>query len=1660
MNKRIAVLSFLLLVGVATIYGGGRKANESHSADTPEGFTDSISIEEKKTGKWNFFLEAFDKGGNSTKFGPYNIYNDPVSDLPVVTIINPKVNMHIQGNVSIVGICSDDDGVANVELVVTRGPGGKGEELIRARASGGAFWLYYLDTTDEEIWPDGVYTITAWGIDINGLSGISEDFKARDRKYHTVSWNLDRKKPETTVTSHDMGSLVAGKVNLKGEVYDGNGVQSLSYSLDGGNRYLPVSLKHNKKTNISSWSINIDTKALEEGPEVVWLRSHDGMGTMGLDAHLLFVNNTSPDVQILYPDPDVSVGGVFSMAIYAAHPVGLKSLTWRLDKEQGEIPLIIGNAWYTQEFDIRALKSGSVDLEIRAEDLTGNVTVAKRKLTIDQNATMPVVSLELPAANTVVGESSQGAQGLPIKGVARAPNNEPILSILYSFDSGPATEVPGAENFQIMLTDLPPGTHTLDVWAKSIVGVEGPKVSVRGIVIPGPLPEPRFTAVRLGTGRAQDTREFFSGIEIAPDARTVIELAVTATAPITGATVSFAGQPAVAVSVRPDRDGGPARGEVALPAGLREGLNEIELRATDRNGGEGVFLEYVYIGASRSPEFRWLRPNLNADGRIMLGSAEETLVGLTGNAVTTVRISGSGSDNLRVEPDEQGRVKLTAVGEGDFGPLTLSINGGSLSSREFRVLADFGSPTIELQTPPRWVQNSVPVQFTVADANGIASVEYSTNLGGTWTHLLNSSEIAALRSRGAANFIERSLDISSLSDGTVTILIRAADRMNNIAIANAVVQKDTQSPKPQLIMPLAEANVNGTIRLAIAVEEAGTLSQVTYQQGATTRQVYVKPTDGGQDYAVPRFFDILLDFISMPLRENMRFIFEDTAGNRGELNAWPFVIDNVMDIPVAHITLPLEGETLTTDFEVSGVMFDDDAIKQVYWRIDNGEEQTLETGNGFSIPIPLSSLTDNEHKVTVVAEDIYGVKSEPVTRSFRVSLSEPIGVVTAPAFDILAAGLIEMSGGAYDDNGIARVQVSLDSGNSFGDARLNAYGGTAEWFFSFNTKILEDGPNVVFLRVTDKYDISALYASLLNVDNTPPVITLDSPTDGVATTGMVNILGQIVDVNLEEKNMQLRSLEGRPIPSGFKRVRVGQTPMLREEFDLSALRDGYYNIEVTAMDKAGNETSVSKNILLSRESKTNSVDIMYPLNGEYIKGSFNLYGMTGGSDKAETVTLRLNGDDVATAEVTWTGYYRFELGAELLENGLKDGWNEIVVHSDFGTESVVLSPARRLHYEKDGAWVTIDSLTMGDFAFDRPWFVGRAGYNLGEADLETIALGKEADPEALAAAKEKRIEAIELSFDNGNTFTRAKRGRDAGSDWSWRLETGEMKEGLHYVLVRARVANGEIAITRTVLQVDKTPPRVRVIAPEPGGRYNHELEYTAIASDDVALADLQYHLRIGDKAAYEIPGFLQGLYFESTIPPFIRQATNKAPSMPFGGGATYMDVGMGLSFFEDNVKIQLQYGFMFQKQYEALGYVDSRSGEIAQVRYGGHVLGIKLLANVYTYPFAAAFGPDFEWLFGSIAVGANFSLFDLGNTVNEKFAPETYTQSGKSTWMSALLLQFELPKVTIPKRKYLRTFSMFTEGQLWFVPTDVDAEKLGIETVIPHIIMGLRLYIF
>lgn len=1975
MKQRIVfVLSVLLLA--SNLFAAGRGEQVDNVVDEPEGFKESVDIDDKKPGKYNFYIEARDKGGNLTVAGPHNLYVDPESDLPIISITNPREDMRIPGNLNIVGTCVDDDAVDYVELMFN------GDESNIVRAEGADFWSYYLDTTEL---PDALHTITIWGVDINGLRGRPK----------LVKWNLDRKKPVTEISSHELGALVSGKINLKGRVSDGNGIDSLFYSTDNGAIYRPVSLKHNKKDFSASFDFAIDTKQFEDGPAVVWFKAKDRQGTTGLMSWLMYVDNTKPDVQIVYPEVDVAVNGIFSVSGYAQDVVGLESLSWTLDKESGDFDLTIGNPWWAKTFDIRGKKTNSVELSIKAVDVSGNVSIVKRKIPVDQNADLPRVSLNEPEAGQVFFGNDITLNGL-------VSDDDGVESVFYSLNGAEAVEIPCTGSFQLKLSDVPFGQHNLQVWAKDIYEVIGPKVEVKGIVVAGDAPALRLSSLNTGgTGKAGsgESQEYLSGMEINSESSAVLSLEINSgsalkelryslgdgeeqTVPIKAKGVAGGthtqqipipfnvgygqlplhftavdiydregqleeicritdlsvarGQPqivfqdariaedgsirleehfpftgyflggkvkearlsrqsniislerdgnfftivganeagteaAIAVEVTTDkgftyaskplsiinpgsvprlsldrpgaivRSAGEARQAISIAGSIvanlpvsavqwkafAPGSSEaiktgrispsgkaftLELAAGDlpygaliiefsaaTDGESGYAFKALYRedpSYDRSerdpkakiapPQVSWIEAgniyyvinyteNLDAfalsgllgtadtaenipwagaisrenlavgnntlglsiiektekkenkwnfsyktvkapppaairlesiadkawkagllveipystkdrsvavaivDSQSPVSNATWTL-GERGGLKSSVKKLPDGSQELRLElpadlpadrttiavdvmfkdapalraqgefvivrptdninintkegftwigqesladssilldhstalvgyynglplakariaePTEglavrvaDGRVLLTASKDGRYSDIALELTdseGWVYTTAPFNFLVDDAAPALSLakELDGTWVQGSVNLEVLVSDNNKISRLDYSLDLGQNWKPLADRNQ---------------KIDVSTLEDGVIGMAVRAIDEAGRESSIGFSIHKDTQAPQAKIIVPVEDARVNGEILMAIAVEDAGKIIKSEYV-GLEGQRVPLEAS---------LFNAFMIGTKEIPLVDGMSFYFEDASGNSFVLDSFPFIIDQEMDLPVVEVNLPEDNEVITTDFVISGIIYDDDKPARVWYSIDDGEEIAVDCENAYSIPIELHSLLDNEHEVRVTAEDIYGVRGHSVLRKFRVSLEEPKASVSLPRFDQTVSGVVHIEGLASDKNDIEKVAVSLDNGNSFNDAT-----GTTEWSYRFDSKILKDGTHVVFIKVWDKYGIEGLYSSLMNVDNTPPNVVLEYPHDGMTTVGPLHISGQATDtISLEGITLNLRSLEGVEIPEHLASISLEPDSILTYDMDISMLPDGLYNLDVWAIDAAENVTRLSRNLRLAKENQINFVEILYPLDGEYVQGNFNLYGYVGGPDSASSASLLIDGSAVETTEISNTGFFCFNLDEETLATGR----HRFVVRSNFTGSQLVDSIERTLEYNTAGPWITVDSLAMGDYAFERPWLTGRAGYTLSEADIELMA-DKAGDKDLKAEIRAKKLSKVEVSFDNGKSFKEV----DLGKYWKYRLETQDMTEGMHYLVLRASMQNGEVAVTRMLIQIDKTPPTIRLISPEMGGRYNQEMEFTALVNDDIELGEVRYVLRKGDKASYEVPGFIQGLYFEGH----------------FWGG-TLWDVGLGLTFFDDNVKLQVQYGQFTEDQWAMF------SDE--PMRYGGDVFGAKLLANIFYMPFSYFLGPDWAWLSASLALGANYSYF-------------TITQSGTGQMMSAVLAQLEFPRVTIPKRNMLRTFSLYTEFQLWFIPTDVDTSEIQVDTLVPHITAGIRVNLF
>ena len=118
---RLIISASILFAGASSAFSFGKKDVSYRNVEDMDSWQETFDINEKKEGKYNIYVEAKDKGGNTEIAGPYNLFIDPDSDYAICSITNPINNMRVPGNLNIVGTCVDDDGISEVWLVLDGG---------------------------------------------------------------------------------------------------------------------------------------------------------------------------------------------------------------------------------------------------------------------------------------------------------------------------------------------------------------------------------------------------------------------------------------------------------------------------------------------------------------------------------------------------------------------------------------------------------------------------------------------------------------------------------------------------------------------------------------------------------------------------------------------------------------------------------------------------------------------------------------------------------------------------------------------------------------------------------------------------------------------------------------------------------------------------------------------------------------------------------------------------------------------------------------------------------------------------------------------------------------------------------------------------------------------------------------------------------------------------------------------------------------------------------------------------------------------------------------------------------------------------------------------------------------------------------------------------
>ncbi len=1396
---------------------------------------------------------------------------------------------------------------------------------------------------------------------------------------------------------------------------------------------LPLAIKASKTAG--SWEASLKLPAVPDGAAALWIRIVDTSLGGPVFTKIAFEYDSTPAaIEVLAPG--AGSPGTFLLVANATDAKGILSAEYEAGAEKGAFDLAPGSTVFARAFNFPA-KGNQLAVVLRVLDGSGNKTTSTVTVTNDGAADAPQVRFLTPLDGSVrtfdepifvyaqdddsVATVSLGIDGKTAGGTGPGP--------LYSLDAG----------------TLPAGKRTASLVGVDANGLNSAKAAA-SFLRQEAIPEITILGSRQPKAAAETLNQGASLVVLDGTAIDVAVLAGNGFASMEyklndGAWLKLA------LPAKPLADGTfPV--SLPLPVSLPFDRVLVSMKASDSAGLAALRQRSFYRVTPPSPspviddEGIYLSDmRIDSGAKVLLAPGDEVSALFNGRPLVSATLEPP-VPYMEVMFDGA-TVKLRAKADGLDAQAALvvkTVDGDEYRSQPLVFNVDSEMPELLITSPVsgQWNKASLVLDGTVSDVNGIASLEYSLDLGISWMPIKLPS---ASGPAGAAIPHAMTVNLEKLSDGPGEILVRVRDKGGREKSASVSFFKDTEAPRILVAAPRAADTVNGTVLLALDVEDSGDIKSVEYSADgvswAPIAPESVSPRGSGplsptgKDAVLPPYagylaFQQMIDLAALPKGPvGMSFRVRDKSGNEtvyaplaGETPA--FAVDIEADKPVAQIQIPSEMEVMRANFVVSGMAFDDDKVGEIFWRADGGDWTRLDGASSFSIPFKLLETADNEHVFETYAVDINGVRGDTVSRKYRVSREEPVGELLSPDVSITNRGVISLKGSASDANSVKEVWVSFDNGNTY-----NLATGTTAWNYQLDTRILADGVHSVYLKMVDGYDTPGFSAGLISVDNTAPVVDLDTPWDGAEFAGKFTIGGRTSDAIIVNKLvLEITPIAGKAATLSLE---LPTTSVFSRVVDLSALDPGWYNLKITASDRAQNESYVARNIVVLSSQKAETVEILFPVHGEKLFGKFSLEGRVLSASEPKKAVVYMNEQPLATVDINKEGYFSLPVSPD----ETPEGSHVFRVEVSSETGGKLISQNRTVLYQPQGPWLEITAVNTGDFIIGRPYVTGKVGWETPVVDKADKAAY--AEYQKTVAGRKPTL--VEFSRDNGLTFTEAK----GTNPFKFRLETQEYPNGELRLLVRVTFANGEIAIRKRIVVIDTRPPLVTIIKPAENGRFNQSLSIEGTASDLNGLSEVSLIVRSGDKSSYEVPAFIQGSYFDLHML-----------------GATRFETGIGLSFFEDKVKLQAEIGQGFEATPSwgnllGLKTADTPREEIS--RFGGYILGAKLLASVAYIPFSYYFGPDWDFFSMSFALGATFTYFSQTTEIAQIFLPP----GGKYMVLSTITGQWEFAKFTLDLPVF-KSYGFYVEGGLVFIPSEAST-KLN-EMIRPNVGFGLRIGLF
>jgi chitinase len=577
---------------------------------------------------------------------------------------------------------------------------------------------------------------------------------------------------------------------------------------------------------------------------------------------------------------------------------------------------------------------------------------------------------------------------------------------------------------------------------------------------------------------------------------------------------------------------------------------------------------------------QWSNPSHN--GYIAMSPSSEVTLDL-GQTDNTVVMTGVVSALSSVVAGDTGNVavghtlKITANLNGYPFSSTWTVqdltNGasmtGPLSSQSiqyFTQTTDTTAPSTSFSQPSSGatVIGSQPVNIFASDNIGVTKVEFYVD------GALKSSLTTA---NGGTNTYSFTWDSTKVTNGSHTLMSKAYDAAGNVgtssitvSVSNTVTVTDTTAPTVSISAPTAGSYLNTlspSIKGAASDNIAVSKVQVSIDNGA-----YVTAT-GTTSWSYSASLSQATHTIKVQST--------DTSGLVSSTVSDTFTIDTTA--PTApKITSPVTGTTTSsTTITIAGTA-------EAYSTVSIYDGSTLKSSIAASSTGTFSttvSLLAGSHSITAKSTDKAGNASPPstavsLTISSTTSTTDTIAPtvsITSPAANSWQRGTITVSVSATDNIAVSSVQLYIDG-------VLFATDTSSPYSFSIGTTGRATGGHVLKAVAIDTSKNQASVQITINVDNTPPSLTVPSSITAQATSISGAKIGFSVSAS---DNVGIST--------------ITCTPSSGATFPV-----GTSTVTCTAKDLAGNTVTKSFSITVI-DSVPPTVSIISPTSGSTLAGS-------------------------------------------------------------------------------------------------------------------------------------------------------------------------------------------------------------------------------------------------------------------------------------------------------------------------------------------------------------------------------------------------------------------------------------------------------------------------